>query len=122
MGKIRVHELAKELGKSSADVIAYLAGKGLEVKASNGLDDDLAAKVRANLGAGPKAAEPSEKASSAPAAPKAPQPKAEVPAAPAAPAAKPEEAPKKKKFVAVFRRENARSGVISRMPTRPQHQ
>ena len=58
MGKIRVHELAKELGKSSADVIAYLAGKGLEVKASNGLDDDLAAKVRANFGAGPKTAEP----------------------------------------------------------------
>ena len=100
MGKIRVHELAKELGKTSTDVIDALSSMGVaDAKVQSGLDDDVAAKVRARLSD----------------APKAPAQKEESPAGKDAPAA---EAPKKKKFVAVFRRENARSGVISRMPTR----
>ena len=99
MGKIRVHELAKELGKSSGEVIEVLSAMGVsDAKVQTGLDDDLAAKVRSRLNPAPK----KEAAAGGEAAPA--------------------EAPKKKKFVAVFRRENARSGVISRMPTRQAQQ
>ena len=41
MGKIRVHEIAKELGKTSADVISVLSELGVEdAKAQTGLDED----------------------------------------------------------------------------------
>ena len=99
MGKIRVHELAKELGRSSAEVIDVLSDLGVkEAKAQSSLEDELAAKIRGRLNG----------AARKPAAATEAEAKGEAPA----------EAPKKKKFVAVFRRENARSGVISRMPTR----
>ena len=32
MSKIRVHELAKELGKQNKDILSFLAEKGIEVK------------------------------------------------------------------------------------------
>ena len=32
MSKIRVHELAKELGKQNKDILNFLAEKGIEVK------------------------------------------------------------------------------------------
>ena len=110
MGKIRVHELAKELERSAGDVIAILSAMGIaDVKAASGIDDSIAAKVRAKLSS-PKSAPasgtvPSEKKAAAAKAP-----------------GSEEGAPKKKKFVAVFRRENARSGVISRMPTKQAQQ
>lgn len=121
MGKIRVHELAKELGKSSADVIGVLASLGVaDAKAQTGLEDDMAARVRGSFS---KPAQETQAKETAPA-------KESVPAKEAAQAkdaaSKDEnaqgDAPKKKKFVAVFRRENARSGVISRMPTRQAQQ
>ena len=37
MGKMRVHELAKELGKDTADVIGVLAGMGIKATAASGL-------------------------------------------------------------------------------------
>ncbi|SFN41915.1 translation initiation factor IF-2 [Pseudobutyrivibrio sp. UC1225] len=49
MAKIKVHELAKELGKESKDVIAFLEANGIEAKAQSGIEDDMAAKVRAKF-------------------------------------------------------------------------
>ncbi|SCZ77313.1 translation initiation factor IF-2 [Pseudobutyrivibrio xylanivorans] len=51
MAKIKVHELAKELGKESKDVIAFLESNGIEAKAMSGIEEDMAAKVRSNFGA-----------------------------------------------------------------------
>ena len=43
MAKIKVHEIAKELGKQSKDVIAFLQDKGIEVKAAqSSLEEDAA--------------------------------------------------------------------------------
>ncbi len=110
MGKIRVHELAKELDKSSGDVINVLTSMGLtDVKAASGIDESIASKVRARFAAPKKDASAS---SAAPSAQKDAQAKGQGE----------DGAPKKKKFVAVFRRENARSGVISRMPTKQAQQ
>ena len=61
MAKIKVHELAKELGKESKDVIAVLSSNGIEAKAMSGVEDDMAEKVRKNFKpAAPKAAPKSE--------------------------------------------------------------
>ncbi|MBR5637361.1 MAG: translation initiation factor IF-2 [Pseudobutyrivibrio sp.] len=49
MAKIKVHELAKELGKESKDVIAFLEASGIEAKPQSGVEDDIAAKVRAKF-------------------------------------------------------------------------
>ncbi|SFI00023.1 translation initiation factor IF-2 [Pseudobutyrivibrio sp. OR37] len=46
MAKIKVHELAKELGKESKDVITFLGSNGIEAKAQSGVEDDMAEKVR----------------------------------------------------------------------------
>ncbi len=51
MAKIKVHELAKELGKESKDVIAFLEANGIEAKAMSGIEEDVAATVRSNFGA-----------------------------------------------------------------------
>ncbi len=129
MGKIRVHELAKELGRQSGDVIAVLERMGIaEAKPASGIEEDVAAKVRAKFSApSAPASAPAAAKASAPAAAQTPAPAAaQAPAARKDPSAKApageESAPKKKKFVAVFRRENARSGVISRMPTKQAQQ
>ena len=137
MGKIRVHELAKELGKTSNDLIAILDRMGIaDAKPASGIDESVAARVREKVNA---PSSPSPSPGSIPpvrreASPQgaAAQPRREGPAsgsassaqkeAPEKPAGGEEGAPKKKKFVAVFRRENARSGVISRMPTKQAQQ
>ena len=109
MGKIRVHELAKELDRPSGDVIDILTRMGLtDVKAASGIEESLAAKVRERLSS---RTSPSQNA--------APSEKRQTPGKAQG---SEEGAPKKKKFVAVFRRENARSGVISRMPTKQAQQ
>ena len=46
MAKIKVHELAKELGKESKDIIAFLASNGVEAKAMSGVEDEMADKAR----------------------------------------------------------------------------
>ncbi len=78
MGKIKVHELAKELELNSKDVVSYLQGKSLDVKSHmSSVEDDVANDVRSHFG---KKAEPAKKA-----------PETEVKAAEAA---KPSQTPK----------------------------
>ncbi|MCQ2483589.1 MAG: translation initiation factor IF-2 N-terminal domain-containing protein, partial [Clostridia bacterium] len=88
MAKVKVCDLAKELGVESKDIIAIAAGKGYEdVKsASKGLEDDQVAAIKAAVNAkkAPKTEAPKTEA------PKAEAPKAEAPKAEASqPAAKP---------------------------------
>jgi translation initiation factor IF-2 len=85
MAKPRVHEVAKELGLSSKEVLAHLEKIGSPAKShSSSIEEAIAARVRDELGNG--AAAPAEPAASAPAA----APKA---AAKAAPAKAPAETP-----------------------------
>ncbi|MDD6667663.1 MAG: translation initiation factor IF-2 [Lachnospiraceae bacterium] len=60
MAKMRVHELAKELGASSRDVLEYLNSTGLELKTvSSGVDEESVRKAEAHFGkAGAKTSEP----------------------------------------------------------------
>ena len=53
MARPRVHQVAKELGLSSKEVLSYLEEIGHAVKShSSAIDDDVAARVRAGLGDG----------------------------------------------------------------------
>ena len=89
MAKPRVHELAKELGLTSKEVLAHLEKIGAAVKShSSTVDEDTAAKLRSELGNGsaPKtAAKPAPtkpapaKAAPAKAAPKASKSAAQQP-------------------------------------------
>jgi translation initiation factor IF-2 len=88
MARPRVHEVAKELGLSSKEVLSYLEEIGHAVKShSSAIDDDVAARVRAGLGDGVAPVEPA----SGEAAP-APAPVEAEPAEPAT-AAQPIEIP-----------------------------
>ena len=77
MAKVRVHQLAKELGLSSKEAIDKLAQVGVEVKShSSTVEDEAAGKLRALVnGAGTPApvaepaSPPSAKPEAAPAAP-----------------------------------------------------
>ncbi|NDJ87834.1 translation initiation factor IF-2 [Mycolicibacter kumamotonensis] len=101
MAKARVHELAKELGVTSKEVLARLSEQGEFVKsASSTVEAPVARRLRESFGGGkaaPKAEEPAAKAPAKSAAPApantAPAPAADGQAvkaeAPAAPAAKP---------------------------------
>ncbi|MCQ2548705.1 MAG: translation initiation factor IF-2 [Lachnospiraceae bacterium] len=75
MAKMKVHELAKEVGKQSKEIVAFLQEKGIEAKAAQSSVEDAAIDiVRKAFGAAsaPKAEEKS--------APKTEAPKAEEPA------------------------------------------
>ncbi len=51
MAKIKVHEIAKELGKQSKEVIAFLRNRGVEVKAAqSSLEAEVADMVRDSFG------------------------------------------------------------------------
>lgn len=51
MAKIKVHEIAKELGKQSKEIISFLQDKGIEAKAAqSSLEEDVAALVRKAFG------------------------------------------------------------------------
>ncbi len=91
MTKVRVHELAKELGKENKEIIDFLRSEKIEVKSHmSSISDEHVALVKAKFSA--KASAPAE---------------AQVtPEAPAAPA----EPPKKKNIVQVFRPQNSQSG------------
>ena len=57
MSKVKVYELAKELGKDSKDVVKFLEGKNIEVKNHmSTISEDEAAMVKKALG-GSKAPE-----------------------------------------------------------------
>ncbi len=90
MAKIKVHEIAKEFDIKSNEVIAVLAGMGIEGKtASSGLEEDQADAVRKKLSGSKKSAEPAKEAVKAPASEPAKEPAKEPVKAPAEPAAKP---------------------------------
>ncbi|MFP5352255.1 MAG: translation initiation factor IF-2 [Actinomycetota bacterium] len=83
MAKPRVHEVAKELGLSSKDVLAHLEKIGEPVKShASSLDEALADRVRSELGNGAAPAE-------APATAKSPAAKPAAKKTSAKPAAKP---------------------------------
>ncbi|MDT5017794.1 MAG: translation initiation factor [Mycobacterium sp.] len=94
-GKARVHELAKELGVTSKEVLARLSEQGEFVKsASSTVEAPVARRLRESLGGSKPAADkvkadgngsPAKAAAKSPAP--TPGPKPAVPAAPAAPAA-----------------------------------
>ncbi|HYO61964.1 MAG TPA: translation initiation factor IF-2 N-terminal domain-containing protein, partial [Actinomycetota bacterium] len=95
MAKPRVHEVAKELGLSSKEVLAHLEQIGQPAKShSSSIDEDLAARLRTELGNG---AAPDAAVTEAPppATETAPPPAEPAPAAeaPPAPVAEPEPAP-----------------------------
>ncbi|MCV7300247.1 translation initiation factor IF-2 [Mycobacterium barrassiae] len=92
-GKARVHELAKELGVTSKEVLARLSDQGEFVKsASSTVEAPVARRLRESFGGGKPAAEKAAKtdgngaAAAAPAKPAA-KPAAPKPAPPAEPAA-----------------------------------
>ena len=101
MAKQKIHELAKELNKPSKDIVEYLNKNGVEVKSHMSVIED------AQIDMVKKAFAPKMEA------PKAEAPKAEAPKAeaPKAEAPKTEEAPKKKKIVALYNAQNSRGGV-----------
>ncbi|CRZ14984.1 translation initiation factor 2 (bIF-2) [Mycolicibacterium neworleansense] len=98
-GKARVHELAKELGVTSKELLAKLKEQGEFVKsASSTVEAPVARRLRESFGAKAGGKKPEDKprpqgaSGAAPAAPKpgAPKPAPAKPAAPAAPAVEPQ--------------------------------
>ncbi|MCH5269332.1 MAG: translation initiation factor IF-2 [Lachnospiraceae bacterium] len=126
MAKIKIHELAKEIGVSSKEVLTFLQEKGVEAKAAqSSIEEDAAAMVKTHFGGGaelkaaevvkedkPKAAEKTAKEPAAKAQEKQPAeasmnkstdksaaPKAQEPKETAQKAKGTENAPKKKKNI-----------------------
>ncbi len=100
-GKARVHELAKELGVTSKEVLARLGEQGEFVKsASSTVEAPVARRLRESFGGGKPAPDkssgngaaapkPAAKAASSAAKPVAPKPAAPAPTPPPAPPAQP---------------------------------
>ncbi|MEE3480379.1 MAG: translation initiation factor IF-2 [Lachnospiraceae bacterium] len=89
MAKMRIYELAKELGLSSKDVVSYLNGQGIDAKtSSSNIEDDAISSVRKHFGGEKKTAPAADK----------PAVKTAAPVKPAAPVEKKGEktAPEKK--------------------------
>ena len=71
MAKLRVHEVAKELGVTSKEVLAHLEKIGEAVKShSSTIDDAVAERVRSEMGGGAAAPEPAKPKAEAKPAPK----------------------------------------------------
>ena len=68
MSKVRVYELAKEIGVDSKEIIALLAKDGIEAKSQSGVEEDVAAKIKKALS---KNAEPKKEEKPKTEAPKA---------------------------------------------------
>jgi translation initiation factor IF-2 len=86
MAKPRVHEVAKDLGLSSKEVLAHLKKIGQEVKShASTIDEDLAARVKAELGNGTAAApkKTTKKSAAGAGAPSRASERVEKPSAPA---------------------------------------
>ena len=94
MSKMRVYELAKELGRDNKEIINCLTANGIEVKSHMSvLEEDQVQTVKRQV--------PVKEVVRKPA----------VEAAPAAEAAKSGEAPKKKNISRVFHSQNSRTGI-----------
>ena len=86
MTKKRVHEIAKEQGLSSKELLAKLKAAGIEAKAAaSSVDEAVALKALGGNGAGPQAAATAPAAASAPAPPAAPPAASPPSAAPSPP-------------------------------------
>ncbi|MEA2432609.1 MAG: translation initiation factor [Actinomycetota bacterium] len=99
MSKPRVHEVAKQLGLTSKEVLEHLEKIGEPAKShSSTIDEALAERVVAELGNGAAPAKPKAKTTAKAATPKktapAKAPAAKAPAAKAAPKVEPKAAPK----------------------------
>ena len=66
MSKKRVHELAKELGKDSKEIIKILKEQGIEKKAQSAVEDTEIALVKKSLGVGVETKEVKEEQKEAP--------------------------------------------------------
>ena len=97
MAKQKIHELAKEINRSNKEIIDVLNKNGVDVKSHLSAIDESQVEIVKKAFA-PKAE-----------APKAEAPKAEAPKTEEAKAG--EEAPKKKKIVALYNAQNSRGGV-----------
>ena len=96
MSKMKVYELAKELGKSSKELLEFLSGKNIEVKSHMSSIEDKEIALARNAFGGKHEGTETEKPAAVP--------KAEA-------EAKTETAaPKKKNIVRVFRPQNTRDG------------
>lgn len=123
MAKIKIHELAKEVGKQSKELVAFLQEKGIEAKAAqSSIEEDAAEMVRKHFGA---KASMEEKAEPGPVvqAQKESADSTDVPEKPAvqdtADTREVQEAPKKKKkIIVVSNPQNSR--VPGKQPNRPQ--
>ena len=103
MSEMRVHELAKELGRANKEVMEYLKGKGIEVKSyMSMLEDEQVEMVRKGVGSRPAPAKKEAEGSEKPA--KTGEKTAEAGARPAG-------APKKKNITRIFRSQNSRTGI-----------
>ena len=99
--KIRVYELAKELNKTSKEVMSLLAEKNIEVTTHMAtLEDNQADMIRAQAG----------------------QAKQETPKTGDTPKASEDAKPKKKKFIVVHNPENSRDRKSPRRPAQPKTQ
>ena len=97
MSKMRVHEIARELGRTNKEVINFLTDRGIEIKSHMSmLEEEQVELVRKNVSSRP----------ARPAAEKAAQ--AEKTAEGAHQAG---EAPKKKNITRIFRSQNSRTGI-----------
>ncbi len=107
MAKQKIYELAKELNKQSKDIVEFLNKNGVEVKSHMSSVEDaqieMVKKAFAPKKEAPKAEAPKAEA------PKAETVKAETVKTEEAPKA--EEAPKKKKIIALYNSQNSRGGV-----------
>ena len=126
MAKIKIHELAKETGVSSKEVLAFLQEKGIEAKvAQSSVDEDAAALVKARFGgkAEPKETEGDKAAEAVEEKPAAKEPRKEAAKeaqkeAPAEPETSPRDIPgegarntpkKKKNIIFVSNPQNSRA-------------
>lgn len=100
MSKMRVHEIARELGRTNKEVINFLTDRGIEIKSHMSmLEDEQVDLVRKNVSSRPVR----------PAMEKAVQTEKTVEAA--EDAHQTGEAPKKKNITRIFRSQNSRTGI-----------
>ena len=103
MSKMKIYELAKELGKSSKELLEFLGEKNIEVKSHmSSIEDKEIALVKKAFGGKTESAKADKQAEAA-SKPEAGKKAEETPKAETA-------APKKKNIVHVFRPQNTRDG------------
>ncbi|MDO4345269.1 MAG: translation initiation factor IF-2 N-terminal domain-containing protein, partial [Eubacteriales bacterium] len=117
MSKMRVHELARELGRTNKEIISFLTNKGMEVKSHMSmLEDDQVDLVRKNVGSRPAPVRREAPAGEMHAAQSTAQTAAPTAREGAQNTQNPSGAqgaqpPKKKNITRIFRSQNSRTGI-----------